>query len=71
MLISKMQTYLIDKMPPQNIKIKKPKKWDLAKLEKVFLILAFLGGILSQRQVCFFEISIEFSSTCHGRCQAS
>jgi hypothetical protein len=61
MLVSKMQTYLSDKMPPKKIKIKKEKKWDLANLENSFLILTFLGGILSLRQVCFFEISIKFS----------
>jgi hypothetical protein len=33
MLISKMQTYLSDKMPPKKVKIKKRKKWDLANLE--------------------------------------
>jgi hypothetical protein len=32
MLISKMQTYLSDKMPPKKVKIKKRQKWDLAKL---------------------------------------
>ncbi len=58
MLISKMQTYLSDKMPPEKVKIKKRKKWDLANLENGFLILTFLGGILTQRQVCFFEISL-------------
>jgi hypothetical protein len=57
MLISKRQTYLSDKMSPQKVKIKKQKKWDLANLENSFLILTFLGGILSLRQVCFFEIS--------------
>jgi hypothetical protein len=33
----------------------------LANLENSFLILTFLGGILSLRQVCFFEISLKFS----------
>jgi hypothetical protein len=33
-VISKMQTYLSDKRPP--IKLKKPKKWELSKLENVF-----------------------------------
>ena len=36
MLISKMQTYLFDKMPPKKVKIEKRKKWDLAKLKSVF-----------------------------------
>jgi hypothetical protein len=36
MLISKMQTYLCGKMPPKKVKMKKGKKWDLAKLEKCF-----------------------------------
>ncbi len=61
MLISKLQTYLSDKMPPKKIKIKKRKKWDLANLELSFLILTFMGGILSLRQVCFFELSFKFS----------
>ncbi len=60
MLISKVQTYLSDKMPPKKVKIKKRKKWDLAHLENRFLILTFWGGILSLRQVCFFEISLKF-----------
>jgi hypothetical protein len=58
MLISKMQTYLSDKMPP---KLKNEQKCDLANLENIFLILTFLGGILSLRQVCFFEISLKLS----------
>jgi hypothetical protein len=33
---------------------------ELSKFEKSFLILIFFGGILSLRQVCFFEISIKF-----------
>jgi hypothetical protein len=55
MLISKMQTYLSDKMPTTKSKNLKTKKWDLAKLENSFLILTFLGRILSLRQVCFFK----------------
>jgi hypothetical protein len=55
MLISKMQTYLSDKMPPKKVKIKKRKKWDSANLENIFLILTFLGGILSRRQVWFLK----------------
>jgi hypothetical protein len=61
MLISKMQTYLSDKMLPKKVIIEKRKKWDLAKLENSFLIITFLGGILSLRQVFFFEISIKLS----------
>jgi hypothetical protein len=57
----KMQIYHSDEMPPEKVKIKKRKKWDLAKLENSFLILTFWGAILSLRQVCFFEISIKFS----------
>ncbi len=45
MLISKMQTYLSDKMPPKKVEIKKRKKWDLANLEFSFLILTFFGGL--------------------------
>jgi hypothetical protein len=44
MLISKMQTYLSDKMPPKKVKIKKRKNWDLANLENNFLIITFLGA---------------------------
>jgi hypothetical protein len=51
MLISKMQTYFSDKMPPKKLKLKN-KKWNLAKLENSFLSLI---------QVCSFEISIKFS----------
>ncbi len=56
MLISKMQTYLCDKMPQKKVRIQKWKKWDLAKLENsVFNCNFFLGGgILSLRQVCKF-----------------
>jgi hypothetical protein len=42
-----MQTYLSDKMSLKKVKFKKQIKWDLAKLENGFLILTFLGGILS------------------------
>jgi hypothetical protein len=38
-------------MPPKKVKNKKRKKWNLANLENSFLILTFLGGILSLRQV--------------------
>jgi hypothetical protein len=41
--------------PPKKVKIKKRKKWDLANLENSFLILTFLGGILSVRQVAFLK----------------
>ncbi len=62
MLISKMQTYLSDKMPIKKVEIEKnDKKWDLANLENSLLILTFFGAILSQRQVCFFEISLKFA----------
>ncbi len=36
MLISKKQTCLSDKMPPEKVIIKKQKKWDFAKLENSF-----------------------------------
>jgi hypothetical protein len=41
MLISKMQIYLRDEMPPppEKVKIKKTKKCDLAKLQNGFSIL--------------------------------
>jgi hypothetical protein len=44
MLISKMQTYLSDKMPPKKVKIKKRKKWELANLENSFSHFNFFGG---------------------------
>jgi hypothetical protein len=62
MLISKMQTYLSDKMSPKKVIIENEKRLDLAKLENRFLIITFFlggGGILSLRQVCFFEISMK------------
>ncbi len=31
-------------MPPNKVKIKKRKKWDLAKLENSFFISTFFGG---------------------------
>jgi hypothetical protein len=60
MLISKVRTYLSDKMPPKKVKVKN-KKWNLAKLENSFIIFTFWGGILSRRQVCFFAISLNIS----------
>ncbi len=56
-----MQTYFSNKMPPKKLKLKNEKNWDLANLENSFLIWTFFGGILSLRQVCFFEISLKFS----------
>ncbi len=47
-------------MLPKKLKLKNEKKWDLANLEFSFLILTFFGGILSLRQVCFFELSFKF-----------
>jgi hypothetical protein len=45
----------VKKCPLKKLKLKNEKKWDLANLEFRFLILTFLGGILSLRQVCFFK----------------
>jgi hypothetical protein len=61
MLISKMQTYLSDKMPPKKVKIKKRKVIGLSKYRIQFFNFTFFGGILSLRQVCFFELSFKFS----------
>jgi hypothetical protein len=44
MLISKMQTYLSDKIPPKKVKIKKRKKMGLSKFRKQFFSFKFLGG---------------------------
>jgi hypothetical protein len=44
MLISKMQTYLCDKMPPQKVKIKKRQKTGLSKFRKQFFDFNFFWG---------------------------
>jgi hypothetical protein len=44
MLISKMQTYLCDKMPPQKVMIEKRKKMGLNKIRKQFFNYNFFGG---------------------------
>jgi hypothetical protein len=44
MLVSKMQTYLSDKMPPQKVIIKKRKKMGLGKIRKQFFNYNFFGG---------------------------
>jgi hypothetical protein len=43
MLISKMQTYPIDKMPPKKLKLKNEKKWD-SKFKKQFFNFNFFWG---------------------------
>jgi hypothetical protein len=44
MLISKMQAYLSDKMPPKIVKIKKRQKMELSKFRKQFFNFNFFGG---------------------------
>jgi hypothetical protein len=44
MLISKMQTYLSDKMPPKKVIIEKLKKMGLGKIRKQFFNYNFFGG---------------------------
>jgi hypothetical protein len=44
MLISKMQTYLSDKMPPKKVKIKKRQKMGLSKFRKQFFNFNFFCG---------------------------
>jgi hypothetical protein len=44
MLISKMKTYLNDKMPPKKLKLKKITKMGLSKIRKPFFNFNFLGG---------------------------
>jgi hypothetical protein len=44
MLISKMQIYLSDKMPPKKVIIEKRKKLGLGKIRKQFFNYYFLGG---------------------------
>ncbi len=44
MLISKMPTYLSDKMPPKKVKIKKREKMGLSKFRKQFFNFNFFGG---------------------------
>ncbi len=61
MLISKMQTYLSHKMPPKKVIIEKRKKMGLGKIRKQFFNYNFFGGLLSLRQVYFYEISRKFS----------
>jgi hypothetical protein len=43
-MISKMQTYLSDKMPPKRVKIKKRQKMGLSKFRKQFFNFNFFGG---------------------------
>jgi hypothetical protein len=44
MLISKMQTYLSEKMPQKKLKIKKRQKMGLSKFRKQFFNFNFFGG---------------------------
>ncbi len=44
MLISKMQTYLNDKMPPKKVIIDKRKKMGLGKIRKQVFNYNFFGG---------------------------
>jgi hypothetical protein len=44
MLISKMQTYLSDKMPPKKVKINKRQKMGLSKFRKQFFNFNFFWG---------------------------
>jgi hypothetical protein len=44
MLVSKMQTYLSDKMPPKKVKIKKRQKMGLSKFRKQFFYFNFFRG---------------------------
>ncbi len=44
MLISKMQTYLSDKMPPKKVNIKKRQKTGLGKFRKQFFNFNFFWG---------------------------
>jgi hypothetical protein len=57
MLISKMQTYLSDKIPPKKVIIKK-RKIGTYKIRNWFSNFNFLGGHFVTGQVCFYEISI-------------
>ncbi len=60
MLISKMQTFLSDKMPIKKVKIKKPFSY-FAKSHFLFLYFSSFWGHLSLRQVCILKISLKFS----------
>jgi hypothetical protein len=64
MLVSKKQTSPNDKMPAKKVRIKKPFP-NFAKSHFFVFLFNFFGGILSQRQVCFFEITIKFSIFCY------
>jgi hypothetical protein len=62
MLISTTQTCLSDKMSPQKVKLKKLiSNFARSDFLLLFLLVTFLVGILSQRYVRIFEISIKFS----------
>ncbi len=61
MLISKMQTYLCDKMPPKKVKTKKQKKWNLTNLENSFFNFNFFGGYFVTKTSLLFWISWKFS----------
>jgi hypothetical protein len=56
MLISKMQTYLCDKMPPKKVKIKKRQKMGLSKFRKQFFNFNFFGGhFVTKTSLLFFK----------------
>jgi hypothetical protein len=54
MPISKMQTYLSDKMPPKKVKIKKRKKMGLGKIRKQFFNYNFFGGLFVTKTSLLF-----------------
>jgi hypothetical protein len=54
MLISKMQTYLSDKMPPKKVKIKKRTKLGLSKFRKQFFNFNFFWGLFVTKTSLLF-----------------
>jgi hypothetical protein len=54
MLISKMLTYLSDKMPPKKLKLKK-EKMGLSKIRKQFFYFNFFGALCHEDKFAFLK----------------
>jgi hypothetical protein len=57
MLISKMQTYLSDKISPKKVKVKKQQKMGPSKFRKQFFNFNFFGGHFVMKQA-LLEITV-------------
>ncbi len=53
MLISKMQTYLCDKMPQKKLKLKNDKKWDFRFIKQFFNYNVFWGHFVTKTSLLF------------------